>query len=90
MHVELICKHKVMKIFRFFHYIWFIDSENFCFILFLKDKNDKVFTFEGYLRENMITSQNVSSEAQVKNFLFRKKIMFHFQDIQVFVFLTIP
>ena len=37
----------------------------------------------------MITSQNVSSEGQIKNFLFRRKIMFRFQDIQVFAFLTI-
>ena len=37
----------------------------------------------------MITSQNVSSVAQVKNFLFCRKVMFHPQDIQVFVFLTI-
>ena len=27
---------KIMLIFRFFHYIWFIDSENLCFILILK------------------------------------------------------
>ena len=27
-----------MLIFRFFHYIWFIDSENLCFILILKEK----------------------------------------------------
>ena len=38
----------------------------------------------------MITSQNISSEAQVKNFLFCWKIMFRFQDIQVFAFLIIP
>ena len=25
-------------IFRFFYYIWFLDSENLCFILILKDK----------------------------------------------------
>ena len=41
-----------------------------------------------YLRYKMITSQNVSSEAQVK-ILFHKKVMFHSQDIQVFVFLII-
>ena len=29
-------------------------------------------------------------EAQVKNFLFRTKVMFHSRDIQVFVFLTFP
>ena len=37
----------------------------------------------------MITSQNVPSKAQIKN-LFRRKIMFCSQDIQVFAFLTIP
>ena len=41
---------------------------------------------KGYLRYKTITSQNVSSEAQIKNFLFRRKIMFRSQDIQVFVF----
>ena len=44
---------------------------------------------QGYLHYKMITSQNVSSVAQVKNFLFCRKVMFHPQDIQVFVFLTI-
>ena len=36
---------KILLIFRFFHYIWFIDSENFYFIIILKEKNDKVLTF---------------------------------------------
>ena len=45
---------------------------------------------KGYLRYKTVTSQNVPSEAQIKNFLFRRKIMFRSQDIQVFVFLTIP
>ena len=44
---------------------------------------------KGYLRCNTIISQNVPSEAQVKNFLFHRKVMFHSQDIQVFVFLAI-
>ena len=43
---------------------------------------------KGYLRYK-ITSQNVLCEAQIKNFLFRGKIMFRSQDIQVFVFLII-
>ena len=44
-----------------------------------------------YLHYKTITSQNVSSEAQVKNFfLLCRKVMFYSQDIQVFVFLTIP
>ena len=43
-----------------------------------------------------ITSQNLLSVAQVKSsvrrkvMLFRRKVMFRSQDIQVFVFLTIP
>ena len=41
---------------------------------------------KGYLHYKMITSQNVSSESQIKNFLFHRKIMFRSQDIQVFVF----
>ena len=36
---------------------------------------------KGYLRHKTITSQNVPSEAQIKNFLFRRKTMFRSQDI---------
>ena len=50
---------------------------------------ESVYLLKGYLRYKTITSQNVPSEAQIKNFLFRRKIMFRSQDIQVFVFLTI-
>ena len=46
--------------------------------------------FKGYLYEKMITSQNVSSEAQVKNFFIHRKIMFHSEDIQVVIFVIIP
>ena len=35
-------------------------------------------------------SQNVPSEAQVKICFFHRKVLFHSQDIQVFVSLTIP
>ena len=35
-------------------------------------------------------SQNVLSEAQIKNFLSHRKVMLRSRDIQVFVFLTIP
>ena len=49
----------------------------------------KVYYLKGYIRYKTITSQNVSFEAQIKNFLFRSKIMFHSQDIQVFLFFTI-
>ena len=34
----------ILLMFRFFHYIWFIDSENVYFILILKKKY-KVLTF---------------------------------------------
>ena len=36
---------KIIVIFTFFYYIWFIDNENSCFILILKGKNDNVLTF---------------------------------------------
>ena len=38
----------------------------------------------------MITSQNESSEAQVKNFLFCGKVIFRSQDIQVFCIFNNP
>ena len=44
---------------------------------------------KSYLHYESITSQNISSEAQVKNLFIYRKVMFHSQDIQVFVFLTI-
>ena len=46
--------------------------------------------FKGYLRYKTITSQNVSSEAQVIIFLFRRKVMFLIKDIQFFVSIAIP
>ena len=46
--------------------------------------------FKSYLRYKTITSQNVSSEAQVIIFLFRRKVMFLIKDIQFFVSLAIP
>ena len=45
---------------------------------------------KGYLNYKMITSQNVSLEAQVRFVLFCRKVIFLSQDIQVFVFLIIP
>ena len=41
MHMELTCKQQNNEnmLFRFFHYIWFI--ENLCFILILKQKMTK-------------------------------------------------
>ena len=44
--------------------------------------------FKGCLRYKTITSQNVPSLHRLIFFLFRRKIMFRSQDIQVFVFLT--
>ena len=36
---------KMLLIFTFFHYIWFDDFDNLCFILILREKNDKVLIF---------------------------------------------
>ena len=40
MHMDLACKQtmELLLIFRFFHYIGFIYSENLCFVLILKVK----------------------------------------------------
>ena len=46
-------------------------------------KNQKI---KNYFHYKTITSQNVPCEAQI----FRRKMMFCSQDIQVFVFFTIP
>ena len=51
--------------------------------------NDKKAYIKDYLRYKMITSQNLASEAQVKNFLFHRKVMFRSRVIQVFVFLKV-
>ena len=45
--------------------------------------------FKGYHHHKTITSQEVSSEVQVKKFLVFRKVIFRSQDIYVFVFLTI-
>ena len=47
------------------------------------------FTLKGYFHCKTVASQNVPSEAQIKNFLCCRKVMFCSQDIQVFVFLII-
>ena len=66
-------------------------SKQFSFICVIGGpcKNRKN-TFKGYLCYKTINSQNVSSEVQVKNLLFRRKCKFRSEDIQVFVFLIIP
>ena len=43
--------------------------------------------FKGYIRQKTITSQNVQSKAQIKNILEK---LCSVQDIQSFLFLTIP
>ena len=59
---------------------------------FLSWSDEKSMTIlKGYLRYKTITSQNVASGAQVKNFfLFHRKVMFPPRGTQVFVFLTAP
>ena len=46
--MDLVCKKdkrkKILLIFRFFHYTWFIGSENL-FHFYFESKNDKVLTF---------------------------------------------
>ena len=54
-----------------------------------KWENMDFLTFTGYLYYKTIMSQDVSSKAQIKKFLYLRKIMFHSQDIPGFVFLTI-
>ena len=60
------------------------------FHLCLSTCQNRNCSVKGYRRYKMITFQNVPSEAQIKNFLFPRKVLFHSQDIQAFVFLTIP
>ena len=56
----------------------------------VNSKDTKTMSFasvvKDYLWHKMITSQNVSSEAQVKNFFLFHRNLFRSQDIQVFVF----
>ena len=46
-------------------------------------------SLKGYLCYKTITSENVPSEVQIKNFLFPRKVMFRSRDIQIFIFSTI-
>ena len=51
MHIEIYANNKTMKvlfIFRFFHYIWFIDSENLCFILISKETTFNIVHFPNF------------------------------------------
>ena len=45
---------------------------------------------KGYFQCKTVTSQNVSSEAQVKNFLFRRNVMFLSRGIQFFCIFNHP
>ena len=45
---------------------------------------------KGYFHCKTVTSQNVSSEAQVKNFLFRRNVMFLSRGIQFFCIFNHP
>ena len=50
-----------------------------------------IFDFRGYLAYKTITSHNCHLRRWLRIFLFRRKVIFQvFQDIQIFVFLTIP
>ena len=75
------------------YYVLYGSSQSYIFGCFnrvpLLQNFTKDMKFKGYLHYKTIISQIASSEAQVKNFLFRRKVMFCSQDIQVFVFLTI-
>ena len=53
------------------------------------DLSDDYLLIKGYLCHKTITSQNVSSEEQVKNFLYCRKVTFPSQDIKIFIFLTV-
>ena len=46
--------------------------------------------YKGYLCYKTVTSQDASSDGQVKNFFISCKSYVLFSRIQVFVFLTIP
>ena len=62
-----------------------------------KENNNKYSAIESLLSflkvtstTKTITTQNVSSEAQVQIFLFCQKVIFHSQDIQVFCIFNYP
>ena len=65
-------------------------------MLKVNNKDTRIVKLKVTSATKTITSQNLLSMAQVKSsvrrkvMLFRRKVMFRSQDIQVFVFLTIP
>ena len=71
-------------------YKWWLLVEHSIFLFLSSLGLQYKISLKCYLRYKTITSQNVSSEVPIKNFLFHRKLMFCCQDIQVFAFLTIP
>ena len=76
-----------------------ITKENFLSKTFLENRawklvpglfNFQRIFFKGYLCYKTITSQYMSLWHRLRIFLFHRKVMFRSQDIEVFVFLTIP
>ena len=80
-----ILSYKIQHKSRIFCYHLILLSSVSINVIILKIRSSK-----DYFRRKTISSQNVRSEAQAKNFFFRREVMFHSQDIQVFVFLNIP
>ena len=61
---------KVLLMFSFFHYIWCIDSEHLCFILFLKEKMTR---FQHFI---IIIITFIQYMKQVKNYKSHKNGLF--------------
>ena len=62
MHTELECKQKNNENnvdIYIVHYIWFINSKKLCFILILKEKNDKVLKIDIIQIPNFETSASI-------------------------------
>ena len=60
-------------------------------IIFVGIVKNLSLVFKGYLRYKTITCvKKYHLRHRLRIFLFRRKFMYHAQDIQVFVFLTIP
>ena len=63
---------KILLIFRFFDYILFIDSENLCFILILKEENDKVLSFPEIWNERLPLASTISNFNKRQGRLFEE------------------
>ena len=75
--------HRILQVFFFLLWIYIYTNKKAS-----RRKLSQLQKCYNYLHCKAVTSQNVSSEAQVKNVLFRGIIMFRFQDIQVWVLLN--